>query len=175
MGEVGIFMADHLPPCVIGMEGLIGVPRIVHHLGAAMVVGTHREQMFLRQVHHPLALVLIIGSTIGVWAVVEVGEVTVQVDMVAILTRGAINGVVAPMVGAVGVGAREDEKVDIVQDVEDTGVVAGAELVDETQHQDHARHLVAVHGGGIEEMGLAVGLAVVEARAHQLTATGQRA
>ena len=96
-----------------------------------MVVGTHREQMLLGQVHHPLALVLIIGSTIGMWAVVEVGEVTVQVDMVAVFTRGTINGVVAAMVSAVRVGAREDEEVDIVQDVEDTGVVAGAELVDE--------------------------------------------
>ena len=157
------------------MKGLVSVPRIVHNLSTAMVVGTHREQMLLCQVHHPLAFVLIIGSSIGMGAVVEVGEVTVQVDMVAVFTRGTINGVVAAMVGTVRVGAREDEEVDVVQDVENTRVVAGAEFVDETQHQDHARHFVTVHGGGIEEMGFAIGLAVVEACAHQFTSTGQGA
>ena len=131
MREVGIFVANQLPPGIVGMEGLVSVPGIVHHLGAAMVVGTHREEVFLCNVHHPLALVLVIGLSVGVRAVIKVGEVAVEVDVVGIVARGTINAVVAAMIGAVGVGAREDEEVDIVQNVGDALLVAGAELVDE--------------------------------------------
>ncbi len=147
------------------MRGLVSVPRIVHHLCPTVVVGAHGEEVFLRQVHHPLAFILIVGSAIGMGAVVEVGEVTVEVDVVAVVTFGVIHRVVASVIGAIGVGAGEDEEIDIVEDVLDAGISACAELIDEAQHEDHARHLVAVHGGGVEELGLAIRMAVVQAHA----------
>ncbi len=111
--------------------------------------------------------------SIGVGTIVKVGKVAIEVDVVGIVSSGAINAVVAPMIGAVGVGAGEDEEVHTVQDIGDAFLVAGAELVDETQHEDHAGHFVAVHRRGIEEFGLAVGFAATKAGAHHLAATGK--
>ena len=104
--------------------------------------------------------------------VVEVREVTVQIDIVAVVTFCTRHRVVTAVVGTIRVSAGENEEIDIVQDILNACVSTSAELIDETQHKDHARHLVAVHGRGVEELRLAVGLAVVEAYAKDSTVVG---
>ena len=127
------------------MNRLIGVPWIVHHFSATMIVGTHGKQIFLCQIHHPLGFVLIVGSTIGVGSIIEVREVTVEVNVVAIIAFGTSDGVIATVISTIRVGARENKQIDIVEDVLDATVGAGAELIDESKHKNHARHLITVH------------------------------
>ena len=136
-----VFRADKAPPGVVGMHGLVGVPRIVDHFGTAVVVGTHGEQILLGKIHHPLGFILIVRCS------------------------GTGDGVVASVVGAVGVGAGEDEDVEAVDEVDDARVGAGTQLFDEAEHQYHARHLIAVHGRGVKEPRLAIGLSVIDANA----------
>ena len=50
---VGVFVADQFPPIVVGVERGMGVPRIVHHFGASMKVGSHGELVVLSKVHQP--------------------------------------------------------------------------------------------------------------------------
>ena len=144
------------------MKGLVGVPRIVHHLGATVVVGAHGEQVLLRQIHHPLGFILIVGGAIGMNSIVEVGEVTVEVHVVAVVTFCSCYRVVATIISAIRVGAGENEQIDILEDVLDAVVGAGAELIDESKHEDHAGHFITVHGGSVKELRLAVGIAFVE-------------
>ena len=119
-GVGDIFRADQSPPGIIGMDGLVGVPRIVDHFSTTMVVGTHGKQVLLGQIHHPLRFVLVVRSPIGMRAVVKVGEVTVEVNVVTVVATCAVDGVVAAIVCAVRVGAGENEDVEIVQQIDDT-------------------------------------------------------
>ena len=100
------------------MDGLVGVPRIIDHFGAPVVVGTHGKQVLLGQIHHPLRFVLVVRSPIGMRAVVKVGEMTVEVDIVTVVATCTVDGVVAAIVCAVRVGAGEDEDVEIVQQID---------------------------------------------------------
>ena len=164
-GVGDVFRADQAPPGVVGMHGLVGVPRIVDHFGTAVVVGTHGEQILLGKIHHPLGFILIVRCSVGMRPVVEVGEVTVEVDVVAVGASGTGDGVVAAVVGAIRVGAGEDEDVEAVDEIDDARVGAGTQLFDEAEHQYHARHLIAVHGRGVKEPRLAIGLSVIDANA----------
>ena len=95
--------------------------------------------------------------------VIEIREVTIKVDAVTVGTSCTIYRIVASVIGTIRVGAREDEEVHIVQNVKDTRVAAGAELIDETKHEDHTCHLVTMHRRAVEELRFAIGLAIVEA------------
>ena len=78
--------------------------------------------------------------------IVEVGIVAVEVGIVGIVATGAIDGVVASVISAVGIGAGRNENVELVEQCEDSRVVAGAKLIDEAEHEHHACQLVPVHG-----------------------------
>ena len=51
--------------------------------------------------------------------IIKVGEVAVEVDAIAVVSSGTVDGVVAAVVGAVRVGAGENENVEVVQQVDD--------------------------------------------------------
>ena len=175
MGEVGIFMADHLIPGVVGMKGIGVVPRVVHHFGAAVIVGSHHKGNFSSKIHEPLGFGLVF-ITIGVRTSMWVGIVAVHVYAVGILSSGTIDCVIAAMVGAVGVGIRADVKVDVVHHVLHLGLIwILKQIVDKAEHQNPSRGLVAVDGRSVEELGFAFSCAVVEVRNHDFAATGQRA
>ena len=175
MGEVSIFMANHLIPGVVGMKGIGVVPRVVHYFSAAVVVGTHHKGDFSGKVHEPLGFGLVF-ITIGVRTSMWVGIVAVHVYAVGILSSGTIDCVIAAMVGAVGVGIRADVKVDVVHHVLHLGLIwILKQIVDKAEHQNPSRGLVAVDGRSVEELGFAFSCAVVEVRNHDFAATGQRA
>ena len=56
-------------------------------------------------------------GVVGMRTIIEIGEVAVQVDIVAIVACGTRNRVVTAMVGTIGVGVGENEEVYVVQDV----------------------------------------------------------
>ena len=154
------------------MQGLVGVPRIVQHLRPSMIVCRHSKGILLGKLHHHQGLRLIF-LVIGMRTVVEVRIVSVEVGIIGIVATGAIDGVVASVIGAVGVGAGRDENVELVEQCEDSWVVAGAKLIDEAKHEHHACQLVAMDSGSVEELGLAVRLPVVEATKHKLATACQ--
>ena len=116
-----------------------------------MVVGGHGEEVFIGKSHGPQRFILIV-FVIRMIPVEVVLVITVEVNVVAIVALGAIHCVVAAFVRSVGIGQRKDVNVNVVQEVDDTAIGAGAKLVDEAEHEDHSRHLVAVHGGGVEKL-----------------------
>ena len=115
MAKVRIFVANQLPPGVVGMQGVGVVPRIVHHLGTTVIVGCHDEGNVLGKLHEPLRLKLVF-FVVGVWTTVWVRVVAVHVDAIGIFACGMVYRVVAAIVGAVGVGVWGDVKVDVVHD-----------------------------------------------------------
>ena len=100
--------------------------------------------------------------------------VAIQIHPIDVVTTCAIHGVVAAVVSAVGVSQGENEKIHIVQDVDNARVGARAELVNQAKHEHHAGHFVAVHRGTVKESRLAVGLAVVEAHTQELASAVER-
>ena len=168
-------MADKLPPCVIGMKGVGVVPRIVHDFFAAMIVGTHHKIIVLCKLHKPHRLCLPLFA-IRVLAAVWIRIVTVHIDTVGVVTGSTIYGVVAAMIGAVGVGVGSDVKIDVVKDVgalRKGGVLQ--EVVDEAEHQHPTGSLVAVDGGSVKELRLAGAIAVVDVGDQDLAVAGQGA
>ena len=101
---IGVFVTDQLPPFIVGMERLVGIPGIVHHLRAGVEVGRHGKGGFPRQIHHPKGFVLIIIA-VGVRTVVKIGIVAVQVHVVGVAAARPSNRMVAAIIGAIGVGA----------------------------------------------------------------------
>ena len=99
-------------------------------------------------------------------AVIEIGEVTVKVNAVAIIASGTCYGIVASIIGTVGIGAREDENVEVVQQIDNARIGAGAEFINEAEHEYHARHFVTMHGRGVEESRLAFRTSIVQANAQ---------
>ncbi len=93
---------------------------------------------------------------------IGVGEVAVRVDRGGPASGGGVeaggagDGVVAREVGPVGVGVGVDPDLRVVHQPGGLriGAVAGEQLVGEPQQEDHAAGLVAVHGGGQEDLGL---------------------
>ena len=144
------------------MEGVGVVPRIVHHLGTTMVVGCHHEGDFSGKVHEPLGFSLI-GMAVGMLATVWVGIIAVHVNAVGVFTGGAVHIVVSGMISTIGVGERANVEVDIVHHILHLRFVGVLQqIVDKAKHQDPACGFVTMDGGGVEELGLAVGCAVVE-------------
>ena len=106
----------------------------------------------------------------------RVSVVAVHVDTIGVFAGGAVHVVVAAVVGAVGVGIGTDVEVDVFEDVLHFRLVGVLQqVVDETEHHDPADDLVAVDGGGVEELRFAVGSAIVDVGQHNLTAAGQGA
>ena len=89
--------------------------------------------------------------------------VAVQVNTVAVITLGTIDSIVALFVSTIGVGQRHDVNVKVVHQVDDAAVGAGAEFVNEAQHENHTRNLIAMHCRSIEELRLAFGVPIVNA------------
>ncbi len=143
------------PPLMVLVELLKGgeaVPWVVHHLGAAVEVGAETEVVLRDVVNHRLVFGLQGVERVGAEGV---GVVAVEVDIVGIVAHGAGDGVVAAAVGAVGVGEGVDGDAGAVEEVGDVGrgAVAAEQGVAKAEHEVEARHLVAVHGGGVEELG----------------------
>ena len=107
-------------------------------------------------------------------AVIEVWEVTVKVNVITVGTGSTGYTIISTMVSTIRISAWENEKIDIIKNILDTGVSAGAELVDKSKHKNHSRHLVTMHRGGVEELRLAVGLAVIDANAKDTSVVGSR-
>ena len=170
---VGIFVTDELVPCVIGMERVGVIPRIVHHLGAAMVVGAHYKGIILCELHKPLGFGLIVVA-VGVGGAMWVSVIAVHVDAVGVATCGSAHVVVPCMIGAVGVGQGPDVKVNIVDHILHLRLVGVfQQIVNETEHENPACGLVAVDGARVEELGFAIGRAVVEVGNQDFAAAGQ--
>ena len=53
--------------------------------------------------------------------------------------------------------------IEIVHQVDDTAVGAGAKFVNKTQHENHASNLIAVHRRSIKELRLALRVPIVDA------------
>ncbi len=107
-------------------------------------------------------------------AVDEVRKVAVNINIIGVVTACTVHRIVTSIIGAVGVGIGKDEDVEIVHQVDDAVISAGTQLVDQTEHENHACYLIAMHGGGVEELRFAVGVAVVDAHAQQFATRGQR-
>ena len=63
-----------------------------------------------------------------------VSIVTVKVDAIAVGTSGTRNRAVAASVGAIGVGKRKDVNIDIVQQIDNAAVGAGAQFINQMKH-----------------------------------------
>ena len=139
-----------------------------------MIVCRHGKGVLLGKLHHHYGFRLILLA-IGMRTVVEVGIVAVEVGIVGIVATGAIDGVVAPVIGAVGVGAGagRDENVELVEQIQDPRIIAGAKFVNEAEHEHHACQLVAMDGGSVKKLGLAIRFSVVEAAKHELASARQ--
>ena len=94
--------------------------------------------------------------------------VTVEVDVIAIGTSRTRHRAVATIIGTIRVIAGENINVHVIQEVDDAAFGAGAQLVDQAKHEDHACHLVAVHRRAVEELRLAVRIAFVNAHAIEV-------
>ena len=114
MDEVGIFTADHFPPCVVGGKLCEVVPRVVHHFGARVEIGGHSELVVLSKIHKPLGFILIAPVAIRVRTSHEVRIMAVEFHIIGVVATRTINGTVAAVVGAVGVGVGADEDVQVV-------------------------------------------------------------
>ena len=162
MALVGVFVADELVPGIIGMEGIGVVPRIVHHFGTTVVVGSHHKGDFSGKVHEPLGFSLVFVA-IRVGTAMRIGIVTVHVDAVGVLSSGTVDGVVATMIGAVGIGIGANVKIDIIHHVLHLRLVGILQqIIDEAEHHDPTCGLVTMDSAGVEELRLAVGRAIVE-------------
>ena len=163
-------LAYGLPPIGVFVQPLArgeAVPGVVHHLAAAVEVGAETEIVVVDIVYHSLVFNL---EGVERWSAEGVGVVAVEVDGVGVIAPGASHGVVAAVVGAVGVGEGVDVDVDVVEEVSDVGrgAVAAEERVAEAEHEVEAGHFVAVHGGGVEELRFVdnVGIGAVECQAE---------
>ena len=168
-----VLRTDKLVPILVGMVGIDRIPRIVHHFSAAVVIGTHGEEVVLGQLHGPLGFQGV-SLAVGMVALEIILVVAVQIDPIDVVPTCAVHGAVATVIGAVGVGQGENEKIHIVQDAENARVGARAELVNQAKHEHHAGHFVTVHRGTVKESRLAVGLAVVEAHTQEFASAVER-
>ena len=84
------------------MQGVGVVPGIIDDLGSAMEVGCHGEALLLCKCHHPLRL-RCVRILVGMRTFVRVWIVAIHVHPLGIVARGAIDGIIAAIVGAVGI------------------------------------------------------------------------
>ena len=154
VGEVGILVANELIPSIIRMEGVGVVPRVVHHLGTAVIVGTHHKSVFFGKLHKPFCFSLV-GIAIGVWTTIGVGIVAVHINTVGVVTGGTVHVVIACVISSVRVGVRANIKVNIVHNGLNFRLVrVFKQIVNQAKHQNPACGFVAVDGAGVEELGL---------------------
>ena len=113
VGEVGVLVANELIPSIIRMECVGVVPRVVHHLGTAVIVGAHHKSVFFGKLHKPFCFSLV-GIAIGVWTAIGVGIVAVHINTVGVVAGGPVHVVVACVISSVRVGIRANIEVDVL-------------------------------------------------------------
>ena len=157
------------------MEGMRVIPRIVHNLSAALIVGSHHEVVFLCKLHHPFCL-LSIRFAIRMCTTVRVCVVTVHIDTIGVVTCSAVDGVVAAMVSSIRVGVRTNVEVNIIKDV---GALRKCrileEIVDPAEHQHPTCCLIAVDSRGVQELRFTRAASVVDVSDQKLTVAWQSA
>ena len=97
-----------------------------------MEVGSHRESIILGKLHKPLGFGLVC-IPIRMCAAMRVRVIAVHIDVIGISTSGTIDSIVATIIGAIRVGVREDENVQLVHQVDDTAVSASTKFVDKAK------------------------------------------
>ena len=117
LGKCSIFSWNILPPSIIRMECVGVVPRIIHHLWATMIVGSHHKGIILSELHEPLGFWLVCVS-IWMCAAMWVWIVAIHIYTIGIGTSCTRNSVVTTIIGTVRVGVGKDKDVQIVDQVD---------------------------------------------------------